>query len=154
MIDCHSRRTERHLTWNKSFTPALPLPFLCELNKPSAERKSGMPAAVEIPAPHTTTIRRAVCMLEKTFPIVASGDRPLELERGDGGVEGLESEGRGITIVIKTRARSSRLIQLIDTTSDPRVQLERGRSIYRDCKVRRRTKGSSLYMSFHAGIRI
>lgn len=50
-----SSRTVKLLTWNRSLTP---VPFDPE-NSPLEERKSGIAAAVETPAPATATMRRA-----------------------------------------------------------------------------------------------
>jgi len=93
----------RDLTWNRSFTLAFPFPFLFPVppNKPSAERKSGISAAVEMPAPQTTTIRLAVRILLTT--VKSSGSQSFVKEPGVEveGVDGPETErGRGMIIVI------------------------------------------------------
>lgn len=63
-----SSRTVKLLTWNRSLTP---VPLDPE-NSPFEERKSGIAAAVETPAPATATMRRA----PRTRLTTSSNDGP------------------------------------------------------------------------------
>lgn len=109
----------RHLTWNRSFTPAFPfpLPVVPPPNSPPEDRKSGMLAAVEIPAPQMTTTRRADRRPRTTSPTSRSwlGFRDgVQGDAGDEGPDGAESIGR--TIISAGSHKTVRVSIQMDTT--------------------------------------